>query len=118
MPQPSYPKAKRYIKAEEEGVTKPHTIVFDNGRSYVVKFKGNGVETHVLIKELVVSRVAAALEFSHKPGEIVEVAEAFLNGQPVLQGFLGAGLQFGSPHLGNPFPFDASHVPNFEIRKN
>lgn len=116
MSQPSYPKAKRYIKAEEGGVTKPHTIAFNNGRSYVVKFKGNGVGTHVLIKELVVSRVAAALEFSHKPGEIVEVDEAFLSGQPALRG-LDAGLQFGSPHLGSPFPFDDSHVPQLRNKR-
>lgn len=101
---------------EEGSATRPHTITFDNDRSYVVKFKGNSVGSHVLIKELVVSRVAAVLEFSHKPGEIVEVDEAFLDGQPALQG-LDAGLQFGSPHLGNPFPFDASHLSQLQNKE-
>lgn len=97
-------------------MTKPHTIAFNNERSYVVKFKGNDVGTHVLIKEFIVSEVAAALRFSHARGEIVEVGETFINGQPALRGF-ESGLQFGSPHLGNPFPFDASHLNQLQNRE-
>ncbi len=83
----------------------------------MVKFKGNSVGTHVLVKELVVSLVAHELEYSHRRGNIVEVGRTFIVGQPALNSF-EPGLQFGSPDLGNAFPFDAAHLPNLKNKED
>ncbi|MGI6649077.1 MAG: HipA family kinase [Bacillota bacterium] len=77
--------------------SKAQLILFDDGRKYVVKFKGNIQGPRVLPNELIASRLAMLLGVPVGEFEVVRVPQMFIDFEPDMarRPFVG-GLQFGS----------------------
>ncbi|MDH7479224.1 MAG: hypothetical protein QHH02_04360 [Syntrophomonadaceae bacterium] len=91
------PQAKTYIRPVVGSGAKAQLILFDDGRHYVVKFKGNPQGLRVLSNELIANRLADLLRVPVAEGAVVRVSQEFIDFEPELykHSFIG-GLQYGS----------------------
>ena len=98
------PAARRHIRRLDGSGSKAQLILFDDGRQYVVKFKGNQQGPRVLPNELLAARLAVLLGVPVVEFEIVRVPQAFIDGEPDMARFpFVGGLQFGSRYYENAF---------------
>ena len=104
----------RYIAPLREGGSLPALAEADDGLKYVVKFRGAGHGTKMLIAELVGSIVAEELGFAVPEMVFVELDEAFgrTEGDEEIQDLLKAsrGLNLGQFFLSGAFTFDPAAV--------
>ena len=104
----------RYIAPLREGGSLPALAEADDGLKYVVKFRGAGHGTKMLIAELVGSLVAEELGFAVPEMVFVELDEAFgrTEGDEEIQDLLKAsrGLNLGQFFLSGAFTFDPAAV--------
>ncbi len=91
----THPKATHYEAVVAKATTRPHILRFDDGNSYVTKFRGNPEGDSVLIKEFVASELLRALDFARLEGRVVTVELDLMRRQAELSG-LASGPQFGS----------------------
>lgn len=91
------PEARVYIRPVMGSGSRAQIILFDDGRYYVVKFKGNIQGCRVLPNELIAARLADLLQVPVCEGAVVRVSQEFIDFEPELyrHPFIG-GLQFGS----------------------
>jgi hypothetical protein len=104
----------RYIAPLREGGSLPALAEADDGCKYVVKFRGAGHGTRMLIAELVGSLVAGELGFAVPETVFVDLDEAFgrTEGDEEIQDLLKAsrGLNLGQFFLSGAFTFDPAAV--------
>lgn len=104
----------RYIAPLREGGSLPALTEADDGLKYVVKFRGAGHGTKMLIAELVGGLVAEELGFAVPEMVFVELDEAFgrTEGDEEIQDLLKAsrGLNLGQFFLSGAFTFDPAAV--------
>jgi hypothetical protein len=104
----------RYIAPLREGGSLPALAEADDGLKYVVKFRGAGHGTRMLIAELVGSLVAGELGFAVPETVFVDLDEAFgrTEGDEEIQDLLKAsrGLNLGQFFLSGAFTFDPAAV--------
>jgi hypothetical protein len=105
----THPKAKHYEGVVEKASTRPHILAFDDGNSYVTKFRGNPEGDSVLIKEFVASELLRALDFARLDGRIVTVEADLMRTQAELAG-LTPGPQFGSHYEPDNKPFSVKDL--------
>ncbi|HEY7206564.1 MAG TPA: HipA family kinase [Methylomirabilota bacterium] len=104
--------ATRYVQPLREGGSLPAVVETDGGDLFVVKFRGAGQGAKALIAELVVGRLAQALDLPVPALAVVELAAAFGRSEPdpeiqdILRGSHGANV--GLRYLDSAFNFDAS----------
>ena len=100
----------RYIAPLREGGSLPALAEADDGLKYVVKFRGAGHGTKMLVAELVGSLVAEELGFAVPETVFVNLDEAFgrTEGDEEIQDLLKAsrGLNLGQFFLSGAFTFD------------
>jgi hypothetical protein len=104
--------ATRYLQPLREGGSLPAVVDTDTGGLFVVKFRGAGQGPKVLIAELVVGLLAAAIDLPAPDLAIVEILPAFGRSEPdpEIQEILGRshGVNVGLRYLDGSFNFDAS----------
>lgn len=105
----------RYIAPLREGGSLPALAEADDGFKYVVKFRGAGHGTKMLIAELVGGAVAQTLGFRMPELVFIRLDEAFgrTEGDEEIQDLLKAsqGLNLGLHFLSGAFTFDpAAHT--------
>lgn len=104
----------RYIAPLREGGSLPALAEADDGLKYVVKFRGAGHGTKMLIAELVGSLVAEELGFAVPETVFANLDEAFgrTEGDEEIQDLLKAsrGLNLGQFFLSGAFTFDPTAV--------
>ena len=104
--------ATRYVQPLREGGSLPAVVDTDGGGLFVVKFRGAGQGAKALIAELIVGRLAQALDLPVPDLAIVELAAAFGRSEPdpeiqdILRG--SHGVNVGLRYLDSAFNFDAS----------
>ncbi|HKA62165.1 MAG TPA: HipA family kinase [Methylomirabilota bacterium] len=104
--------ATRYVQPLREGGSLPAVVDTDGGGLFVVKFRGAGQGAKALIAELIVGRLAQALDLPVPALAIVELSPAFGRSEPdpeiqdILRGSHGANV--GLRYLDSAFNFDAS----------
>jgi hypothetical protein len=120
---------KRYLKdakgrvgairyeAALRGSTRPHLLRFDDGNSYVTKFRGNPKGDRILISEFVASALLRELDFARLDGRIVNVDSDLISNQPELAGLTG-GPQFGSLYEPVNVPFSAKDLIHLTNRND
>lgn len=100
----------RYITPLREGGSLPALAEADDGFKYVVKFRGAGHGTKMLIAELIGGLVAQALGFRVPEMVFINLDEAFgrTEGDEEIQDLLKAsvGLNLGLHFLSGAFTFD------------
>lgn len=100
----------RYIAPLREGGSLPALAEADDGFKYVVKFRGAGHGTKMLVAELVGGLVAQALGFRMPEMVFINLDEAFgrTEGDEEIQDLLKAsrGLNLGLHFLSGAFTFD------------
>jgi len=100
----------RYISPLREGGSLPALAEADDGFKYVVKFRGAGHGTKMLIAELIGGLTAQALGFRVPEMVFIELDEAFgrTEGDEEIQDLLKAsrGLNLGLHFLSGAFTFD------------
>lgn len=103
--------ATRYVQPLREGGSLPAVVDTDGG-FFVVKFRGAGQGAKALIAELIVGRLAQALDLPVPDLAIIELAAAFGRSEPdpeiqdILRG--SHGVNVGLRYLDSAFNFDAS----------
>lgn len=104
MHEDAVPQAKAFIGSLEGSGAKAQIILFDNGITYVVKFKGNPQGKRVLANELVAARLAERVGLPVTETAVVRVCQEFIDFEPQLykHPFVG-GLQFGSRYYDGAF---------------
>ena len=104
--------ATRYLQPLREGGSLPAVVDTDTGGLFVVKFRGAGQGPKVLIAELIVGMLAAAVGLPAPDLAIVEILPAFGRSEPdpEIQEILGRshGVNVGLRYLDGSFNFDAS----------
>lgn len=104
----------RYIAPLREGGSLPALAEGDDGLKYVVKFRGAGHGTKMLIAELIGSLVAEELGFRVPEMVFINLDEAFgrTEGDEEIQDLLKAsrGLNLGQFFLSGAFTFDPAAV--------
>ncbi len=115
MPTPrSLPRhaATRYVQPLREGGSLPAVVDTAAGGLFVVKFRGAGQGPKALIAELVVGRLAEALDLPMPELAIVELSAAFgrTEADPEIQDILrgSQGVNVGLRYLDGAFNFDAT----------
>jgi hypothetical protein len=104
--------ATRYVQPLREGGSLPAVVDTDGGGLFVVKFRGAGQGAKALIAELIVGRLAQALDLPVPGLAIIELAAAFGRSEPdpeiqdILRG--SHGVNVGLRYLDSAFNFDAS----------
>lgn len=100
----------RYIEPLREGGSLPALADADDGFRYVIKFRGAGHGTKMLIAEFVGSEVARAVGFRVPETVFINLDEAFgrTEGDQEIQDLLKAsrGLNLGLHFLAGAFTFD------------
>lgn len=100
----------RYITPLREGGSLPALAEADDGFKYVVKFRGAGHGTRMLVAELVGGLVAQVLGFRIPEMVFINLDEAFgrTEGDEEIQDLLKAsrGLNLGLHYLSGAFTFD------------
>ena len=95
--------AVRYVTPLREGGSLPAIVEADDGRLYVLKFRGAGQGTSALVAELIAAGVAQALELSIPDVAVVQVDAALGKTEPDLEiGDLlraSVGTNFGMGYL-------------------
>ena len=100
----------RYVVPLREGGSLPAVVETDDGRSFVVKFRGAGQGAKALVAEAIVAGLAQALGLSVPTPAIVDLAEGFGNAEPdpeiqdILRGSVGAN--FGLSYVPGALAFD------------
>lgn len=109
--------ATRYLQPLREGGSLPAVVDTDGGGLFVVKFRGAGQGPKVLVAELVVGLLAAAVGLPAPELAIVEILPAFgrTEPDPEIQDILGKshGINVGLRYLDGAFNFDASAAGQF-----
>jgi hypothetical protein len=111
---PSLPRhaATRYVQPLREGGSLPAVVDTAAGGLFVVKFRGAGQGPKALIAELVVGRLAEALDLPMPEVAIVELSAAFgrTEADPEIQDILrgSQGVNVGLRYLDGAFNFDAT----------
>ena len=104
--------ATRYVQPLREGGSLPAVVDTDGGGLFVVKFRGAGQGAKALIAELIVGRLAQALDLPLPALAIVELSAAFGRSEPdpeiqdILRG--SEGVNVGLRYLDSAFNFDAA----------
>lgn len=104
--------ATRYVQPLREGGSLPAVVDTDRGGLFVVKFRGAGQGAKALIAELIVGRLAQAIDLPVPELAIVELSEAFGRTEPdpeiqdILRG--SHGVNVGLRYLDGAFNFDAA----------
>lgn len=90
--------AVTYIKHQGGGGSEAELIAGSDGKSYVVKFRGNPQGTRILANEYVTCQIAELLEAPCPPGRIMTVQAEFIGRVPIRYGGALAreGPQFAS----------------------
>jgi hypothetical protein len=100
----------RYVVPLREGGSLPAVVETEDGRSFVVKFRGAGQGAKALVAEAIVAGLAQALDLAVPTPAIVELAEGFGNAEPdpeiqdILKGSVGPN--FGLAYLPGALAFD------------
>jgi hypothetical protein len=100
----------RYVVPLREGGSLPAVVETDDGRSFVVKFRGAGQGAKALVAEAIAAGLAEALGLAVPTPAIVELAEGFGNAEPdpeiqdILKGSVGPN--FGLVYLPGALAFD------------
>ena len=104
--------ATRYVQPLREGGSLPAVVDTAAGGLFVVKFRGAGQGPKALIAELVVGRLAEALDLPMPEVAIVELSAAFgrTEADPEIQDILrgSQGVNVGLRYLDGAFNFDAT----------
>jgi HipA-like protein len=104
--------ATRYVQPLREGGSLPAVVDTDGGGLFVVKFRGAGQGAKALIAELIVGRLAQALDLPVPELAIVTLASAFGRSEPdpEIQDILRAsqGVNVGLRYLDSAFNFDGT----------
>lgn len=102
--------ATRYVQPLREGGSLPAVVDTDGGGLYVVKFRGAGQGTKVLVAELIVGGLARALELPSPELALVSVSPRFGRSEPdpEIQELLrkSHGINVGMRYLEGAFNFD------------
>ncbi|MCD9087278.1 HipA family kinase [Stenotrophomonas sp. SY1] len=112
--------ATRYITPLREGGSLPAVIEADDDGMYVIKFRGAGQGPKALIAELVVGRLAQALELPMPDIVLVELDREFARTEPdpEIQELIRAseGTNLGSDYLPGAINYDpAAMQPDAEL---
>jgi hypothetical protein len=111
VPLPRY-HATRYVQPLREGGSLPAVVDTDGGGLFVVKFRGAGQGTKVLVAELIVGGLAARLGLPSPELALVEVSPRFGRSEPdpEIQDLLrrSHGTNVGMRYLDGAFNFDAA----------
>jgi hypothetical protein len=100
----------RYVVPLREGGSLPAVVDTDGGGTYVVKFRGAGQGAKALIAELLVARLASALDLLVPGSAVVELEDGFGRSEPdpeiqdILRGSVGAN--FGLEYLPGALAYD------------
>ncbi len=104
--------ASRYVQPLREGGSLPAVVDTDDGGLFVVKFRGAGQGTKVLVAELVVGALAIRLGLPTPELALVDVSSRFGRSEPdpEIQDLLrkSHGLNVGMRYLDGAFNFDLS----------
>lgn len=104
--------ASRYVQPLREGGSLPAVVDTDDGGLFVVKFRGAGQGTRVLVAELIVGALAMRLGLPTPELAIVDVSSRFGRSEPdpEIQDLLrkSHGLNVGIRYLDGAFNFDLS----------
>ena len=104
--------ATRYVQPLREGGSLPAVVDTDEGGLFVVKFRGAGQGTKVLVSELIVGGLATALGLPTPELALIEVSSRFGRSEPdpEIQDLLrkSHGLNVGNRYLDGAFNFDLS----------
>ena len=104
--------ATRYVQPLREGGSLPAVVDTDGGGLYVVKFRGAGQGTKVLVAELIVGGLARRLGLPSPELALVSVSSRFGRSEPdpEIQDLLrkSHGINVGLRYLEGAFNFDAS----------
>jgi hypothetical protein len=104
--------AARYVQPLREGGSLPAVIDTDEGGLFVVKFRGAGQGTKVLVSELLVGGLATRLGLPMPELALVEVSSRFGRSEPdpEIQELLrkSHGINVGIRYLDGAFNFDLS----------
>jgi len=104
--------ATRYVQPLREGGSLPAVVDTDEGGLFVVKFRGAGQGTKVLVSELIVGGLAIHLGLPTPELALVEVSARFGRSEPdpEIQELLrkSHGLNVGNRYLDGAFNFDLS----------
>jgi hypothetical protein len=102
--------ATRYVQPLREGGSLPAVVDTDTGGLFVVKFRGAGQGTKVLVAELIVGMIAQRLELPVPEMALVDVSERFGRSEPdpEIQELLrrSHGTNVGARYLQGAFNFD------------
>src|SRR5690606_24016214 len=95
--------ATRYVLPMREGGSLPAIVDADDGRQYVLKFRGAGQGPKALIAELIAAGLGTALDLPVPPYAVVDMEKGFGEAEPdpEIQDLLRAsvGLNFGIAYL-------------------
>jgi hypothetical protein len=104
--------ATRYVQPLREGGSLPAVVDTDDGGLFVVKFRGAGQGTKVLVSELIVGGLALRLGLPTPELALVEVSSRFGRSEPdpEIQDLLrkSHGINVGIRYLAGAFNFDLS----------
>jgi len=104
--------ATRYVQPLREGGSLPAVVDTDDGGLFVVKFRGAGQGTKVLVSELIVGMLAMRLGLPTPELALVEVSPRFGRSEPdpEIQELLrrSHGINVGNRYLDGAFNFDLS----------
>ncbi len=104
--------ATRYVQPLREGGSLPAVVDTDEGGLFVVKFRGAGQGTKVLVSELIVGGLALRLGLPTPELALVEVSSRFGRSEPdpEIQDLLrkSHGINVGMRYLDGAFNFDLS----------
>lgn len=103
-------KAIRYFTPLREGGSLPAVIEGDNGRLFVVKFRGAGQGTKALIAELLAGEIARRLDLNVPPLAFIDLGKeiAHSEGDPEILELLewSVGLNLGLAYLPGAFMYN------------
>ena len=104
--------ATRYVQPLREGGSLPAVVDTDEGGLFVVKFRGAGQGTKVLVAELIVGGLAQRLGLPSPELALVEISARFGRSEPdpEIQDLLrkSHGINVGNRYLDGAFNFDLS----------
>lgn len=104
--------ATRYVQPLREGGSLPAVVDTDGGGLFVVKFRGAGQGTKVLVAELIVGGLALRLGLPTPELALVEISARFGRSEPdpEIQDLLrkSHGINVGNRYLDGAFNFDLS----------
>jgi hypothetical protein len=102
----------RYVVPLREGGSLPAVVDADNGRAYVVKFRGAGQGPKALVAELLAGELARAAGLPVPDAAIVELDKGFGKSEPdqEIQDILrwSTGANYGLAYLAGALAFDAA----------